>query len=53
MVAQWIAAHPFLALAVMGTTLAAIIYVLVKLAERYLLTAAADGRYQPRGEAKP
>jgi putative chitinase len=52
-VAQWIAAHPFLALAVMGTTLAAIIYVLVKLAERYLLTAAADGRYQPRGEAKP
>ncbi len=54
-VAGWIAAHPFLALALMGTALAGVIYVGVKLAERYLLTAAADGRYQPRGapEAKP
>jgi hypothetical protein len=43
--------HPFLVLAVVLGAIGATAWVGLKLLERYLLTAARDGRYSPRGGA--
>jgi hypothetical protein len=41
--------HPFVALAVFGAVLLAAAYIALKIVEKYLITAASDGRYTPRG----
>lgn len=43
--------HPLLFVAVAGCVLAVLVYFGIKAVERFLLTAAKDGRYQPRGTA--
>jgi hypothetical protein len=45
---QIVSAHPFLTIAVVVGITAIVVYAGVKVVERYLLTAHADGRYQPR-----
>ena len=41
--------HPFVTIGIAALVLGVGIYFAVKLVERYLLTAVADGRYRPRG----
>jgi hypothetical protein len=50
-ITSWIAAHPVLAIAVLGTIMGGVFYLVAKLIERYLLTASGSGRYQPRSDA--
>lgn len=45
----FVAAHPFLAAAVAAGAVAAICWLGLKIIEKYLVTAAKDGRYIPRG----
>lgn len=44
-----VAEHPFLFVGVVGVIFAVAVYIAIKLAEKYLVTAARDGRYSPRG----
>lgn len=44
----WVQQHPYLFGILVGVTLTTLFYVGIKLVERYILTAARDGRYQPQ-----
>lgn len=41
--------HPFMAMAVVAGIAGLIVYAVVKVVEKHLVTAANDGRYRPRG----
>ena len=41
--------HPFIAMGVVAAIAGLAVYVAIKLVEKFLVTAAQDGRYQPRG----
>lgn len=44
-----IAAHPYLFVALVASILSVVIYVGIKVVERYIISAWKDGRYRPRG----
>lgn len=48
--AELVRDHPLLSMGVVVGVTAIVVYVAIKLVEKYLITAATDGRYQPRGK---